>query len=87
VYNNKEQVNRHYKLVFVAGDVRNVHVVGRRTDIFLFGYVTIEHSYTRNNTCQLFASKDLRGKDGVGLMNRVERKRNLTSMATRWTLA
>lgn len=25
---------------------------------------------TQNNTCQLFASKDLIGKDGVGRMNR-----------------
>lgn len=39
MYDERCEMKGHYKLVFVTSDVRNVHIVGRRTDIFLFGIV------------------------------------------------
>lgn len=37
VFNLSQYVMRAHELVFVTTDVGNVHVVGRRTDIFLLG--------------------------------------------------
>lgn len=52
-----------YKRVFIALNVRDIHVVSRGRDIFLFGHRVVSGRRTRfgrlTDTYQLFAGEDL----------------------------
>lgn len=53
--------NEMHKLVFITADVGNVHVVGRRTDIFLLGRLMNIRVETTNvrGTDEFLSSEDL----------------------------